>query len=91
MLPKDGILVINYDDINCMNVLEEVKKDLEKKNVKIYTFSLSEPQADVYAKNISCNIKGFYSFDIVYNNEIKIMINIFCKSKIRKNSRRKTG
>ena len=71
MLPKDGILVINYDDMNCMSVLEEVKKDLEKKNIKIYTFSLSEPQADVYAKNISCNIKGFYSFDIVYNNEIQ--------------------
>ena len=71
MLPKDGILVINYDDINCMSVLEEVRKDLEKKNVKIYTFSLSEPQADVYAKNISCNIKGFYSFDIVYKNEIQ--------------------
>ena len=71
MLPKDGILVINHDDINCMSVLEEVRKDLEKKNVKIYTFSLSEPQADVYAKNISCNIKGFYSFDIVYKNEIQ--------------------
>lgn len=71
MLPKDGILVINYDDMNCMSVLNDVKKDLEKRNVKIYTFSLSEPQADVYAKNISCNIKGFYSFDIVYNNEIK--------------------
>jgi len=71
MLPKDGILVINYDDMNCMSVLEDVRKDLEKRNVKIYTFSLSEPKADVYAKNISCNIKGFYSFDIVYKDEVK--------------------
>ena len=71
MLPKNGILVINYDDINCMDVLNEVRKELEKRNVTIYTFSLSEPEADVYAKNISCNIKGFYSFDLVYKNKVK--------------------
>lgn len=71
MLPEDGILVINYDDINCMDVLREVKDELCKKNVKIYTFSLSESVADVYAKNISCNLKGFYSFDLVYGNTLK--------------------
>lgn len=71
MLPKDGILVINYDDMNCMSVLDEVKNELEKRNVKIYTFSLSESKADVYAKNISCNVKGFYSFDIVYKDKSK--------------------
>lgn len=71
MLPKDGILVINYDDINCMDVLKEVKEEIEKRNVKIYTFSLSEPEADVYAKNISCNIRGFYSFDLVYKDTIQ--------------------
>lgn len=71
MLPKNGILVINYDDINCMAVLNEIKETLKKKNVSIYTFSLSESKADVYAKNISCNIKGFYSFDLVYQNQVK--------------------
>jgi UDP-N-acetylmuramate--alanine ligase len=71
MLPKNGILIINYDDINCMSVLDEVKDTLKQKDVKIYTFSLSEPKADVYAKNISCNIKGFYSFDLVYQDTIK--------------------
>ena len=64
MLPKNGILVINKDDINCMDVVNELSEDLSKKQVKIYTFSIGDPTATIYAKNISCNIKGFYSFDI---------------------------
>lgn len=68
MLPKNGILVINYDDLNCMEILNEVRDELEKRNVKIYTFSLSEPDATVYARNVSCNIKGFYSFELVYKD-----------------------
>lgn len=71
MLPENGILVINYDDVNCMDILSKVKDELEKRNVTIYTFSLSEPEADVYAKNFSCNIKGFYSFDIVYKDKVQ--------------------
>ncbi|MDD3303795.1 MAG: UDP-N-acetylmuramate--L-alanine ligase [Clostridia bacterium] len=68
MLPKDGILIINYDDLNCMEILNEVRQELEKRNVKIYTFSLSEPEATVYAKNVFCNVKGFYSFELVYED-----------------------
>lgn len=65
MLPKNGILVINKDDINCMDVLCKLENELTKKQVKIYTFSIGDPTATIYAKNISCNIKGFYSFDVV--------------------------
>ncbi|MEG2348371.1 MAG: UDP-N-acetylmuramate--L-alanine ligase [Clostridia bacterium] len=64
MLPKDGILVINKDDMNCTNIIKEISDDLYEKQIKIYTFSLSDPTATIYAKNVSCNIKGFYSFDI---------------------------
>ena len=55
---------MNKDDENSMEVLEEILPELQNKNISVYTFSLSDPTADVYAKNISCNIKGFYSFDI---------------------------
>ena len=68
MTKDNGLLIINRDDINCMAILKEIKTQLKKKNIKIYTFSLSEPDADVYAKNISCNIKGFYSFDLIYKD-----------------------
>ena len=64
MSDDNGYLVLNRDDANCMSVLKDVKEDLNKKNVKVITFSLSEDDADIYAKNIRCNIKGFYSFDI---------------------------
>lgn len=65
---ENGLIIINRDDINCMDILKDIKDNLKEKNIKILTFSLSEPDADVYAKNISCNIKGFYSFDLVYKN-----------------------
>ncbi len=68
MTQDNGILVINKDDINCMDVLGQIEDDLKRKNISIFTFSLSDPTATVYAKNISCNIKGFYSFDLVYDN-----------------------
>ena len=64
MLPKDGILVINKDDLNCLSLINELSEELCSKQVRIYTFSLSDPTATIYAKNISCNIKGFYSFDV---------------------------
>ena len=64
MLPENGILVINQDDTHCMEVLDDCIDDLQKKNVRIFKFSLSDPDAYIYAKNFSCNIKGFYSFDV---------------------------
>lgn len=30
MLPKDGILVINKDDMNCMDVVNELSEELSK-------------------------------------------------------------
>ena len=64
MLPENGILVINQDDTHCMEVLDDCIDDLQKKGVRIFKFSLSDPDAYIYAKNFSCNIKGFYSFDV---------------------------
>ena len=64
MLPENGILVINQDDTHCMEVLDDCIDDLQKKSVRIFKFSLSDPDAYIYATNFSCNIKGFYSFDV---------------------------
>lgn len=50
MLPKDGILVINKDDMNCMDVVNELSEELSKKQVRIYTFSIGDPTATIYAK-----------------------------------------
>lgn len=72
MLPQNGILVINKDDMNCNDIVNELSEELAKKEIKIYTFSLSDPTATIYAKNISCNIKGFYSFDITDNKTGKL-------------------
>lgn len=65
MLPRNGYLILNQDDINCMAVYDEIKDEIKRNEIKVFTFSLSEPTATIYAKNISCNIKGFYSFDVV--------------------------
>ncbi|MEG1363168.1 MAG: UDP-N-acetylmuramate--L-alanine ligase [Clostridia bacterium] len=64
MIPDNGNLIINQDDSDCMDVLSEIIDELDKKNINKYTFSISEPTATIYAKNIFCNVKGFYSFDI---------------------------
>lgn len=71
MLPENGTLVINQDDEHCMEVLADVKDELQQKNVRVFKFSLSEPDAYIYAKNFKCNMKGFYSFDVTdpRNNE----------------------
>ena len=52
MTKENGKLIINYDDMNCMEILNEIKDELKKKNITVYTFSLSEPEATVYARNI---------------------------------------
>ena len=44
--------------------LNDVKDELQKKSVRIFKFSLSDPDAYIYAENFKCNMKGFYSFDV---------------------------
>ncbi len=65
MLPKKGILVINKDDINCTDVINNLQEQLSEKEIEILTFSIGDPTATICAKNMSCNLKGFYSFDII--------------------------
>lgn len=68
MIPKNGILVINKDDLNCNDVIKDISDELVNRQIRVFTFSLSDPTATIYAKNVSCNIKGFYSFDVFNKN-----------------------
>ena len=62
LLPSDGILVINADDKNCM--------DLPKyTGAKVYTYGIDNQDADFLAKNITFDDDGFPEFDVYYKNE----------------------
>lgn len=62
LLPQNGILVLNADDENC----------LELKNYtvsKYITYGIDNESADFIAKNIVFNNDGFAGFDVYKNNK----------------------
>ena len=62
LLPKNGILVINGDDKNCL--------DLSKyTNADIITYGINNNNVNFYAKNITFNDDGFAKFDVYHNNK----------------------
>ncbi len=42
-----------------------IKLNITREDIKLYSYSLNECEADFYAKNITCNSDGIYTFDIV--------------------------
>ncbi len=62
LLPNDGILVLNGDDINCLDLSKET-------NAKIITYGISNKDVDVYCTNIKFNDDGFAKFDVYYHNQ----------------------
>ena len=62
LLPEDGVLVINGDDKNCLDLMEYT-------NAKCFTFSLENKEANFYADNIVFDNDGFPSFDVYKNGE----------------------
>ncbi len=69
LIHPNGNLVICKDDKNCMDILENIHKDLEEKNITIYTYSIMDKNATIYADNISLNSNGCYTFDCYIKNE----------------------
>ena len=61
LLPTDGILVYNADDINCSHLSQYTK-------AKSLTFGINSTNANFVAKNISFDKNGYPSFDVYYNN-----------------------
>ena len=61
ILPKDGVLILNADDPNCL--------DLRKYcNAQSITYGINNKYANFIAKNITFNKDGYPTFDVYHNN-----------------------
>ena len=63
LLPDDGILVINGDDDNCLELPNYT-------NAKIITYGIQNENADFTARNITFSNDGFAKFDVYYQNKL---------------------
>lgn len=57
LLDKDGVLITNADDENCLNLKSNCKG-------KFITYGIENQNADYIAKNISFDNNGFPTFDV---------------------------
>lgn len=62
LLPQNGILVLNADDKNCLELRNYTAS-------KYITYGIENQSADFIAKNIEFNNDGFAGFDVYKNNE----------------------
>ncbi len=69
LLPDDGILVINGDDKNCLDLKEYTK-------ATTITYGIENKNADFTATNIKFNNDGFAQFDVLKNSEFYCKINL---------------
>jgi len=71
LLPHDGVLIINGDDENCLNLRNHT-------DAKAITYGIKNRKAGFTANNISFDSNGFSKFDVYHNNsfysEIKLSI-----------------
>ena len=61
LLPYDGLLVINADDTNCL----ELRNFTDAKTI---TVGMKNDKANFVARNISFDSNGFAKFDVYHNN-----------------------
>lgn len=61
-LPDDGLLVLNGDDQNCLDLAKFTK-------ARTITYGINNIDTDFYAKNLICDAKGFYQFEAYKNNK----------------------
>jgi len=62
LLPDDGVLVVNGDDINCLDLKEY-------SNAKFITYGIENKNANLIAKNIIFDDNGFSQFDVYFENK----------------------
>ena len=62
LLPDDGILILNGDDANCLELSTHTK-------ATVSTYGISNKNVDVYASNIEFNDDGFAKFDVYYHDK----------------------
>lgn len=62
LLPDNGILVLNADDTNCLDLANFT-------NINPVTYGIQNKNADFMAVNITFDNDGFPSFDVYHKNE----------------------
>jgi len=61
-LPDDGLLVVNGDDKNCLDLPQYTK-------ATAITYGIENKNTDFYAKNLVCDAMGCYQFEVMKNNK----------------------
>lgn len=69
LLPNDGLLVVNADDKNCLDLQQFT-------TAKTVTYGIENKDADFYADNISFDNDGFANFDVYKNKEFYCKISL---------------
>ncbi|MCI8641575.1 MAG: UDP-N-acetylmuramate--L-alanine ligase [Clostridia bacterium] len=69
ILPNNGLLVINGDDKNCLDLKQYT-------NANILTYGIENTNTNFYAKNIHFDNDGFPEFDIYKNKELFVTIKL---------------
>lgn len=71
ILSKDGLLVVNGDDSNCLDLIPYAKS-------KVITYGITNKNTNFFATNITFNKDGFASFDVYSNNKFyeRISLNV---------------
>ena len=62
LLPKDGILVLNGDDENCLDLQKHTK-------AKCLTYGITNKHTDFFAVNIVFDDNGFPKFDVYHKDK----------------------
>lgn len=62
ILPDDGLLVVNGDDKNCLDLLQYT-------NATSITYGITNKDTDFFAVNISFDDNGYAEFDVYRHNE----------------------
>lgn len=61
LLPENGLLVTNWDDLNCRKVAKEA-------SCKVLSYAIESQNANFVARNITFDKQGFSCFDVYHNN-----------------------
>lgn len=64
-----GNVVLNSDDSNIAEILASRKLELDRKRIKVYTFSTISTDATVYAHKVKLGPDGCYEFDAYYRHK----------------------
>ncbi len=62
ILPDDGLLVVNGDDSNCLDLLQHT-------NATCISYGITNKNTNFFAVNITFDDNGYAEFDVYHNNE----------------------